>query len=80
MIWKDLAIICSFLLLTIFTFRPAIRNFQVVLADRSNTKATPAVRKFVLLWLGLGIICTVFVFFVMAYSLLLKVRILWEHR
>ena len=77
MIWRDLMIILAILFICVFTFKPAVRNFQVVLADRSNTKATPAVRKFVLFWMGLGIVSIVCVFFVMAYAFVLKIRSIW---
>lgn len=70
--WKELFIVFTFLVLSAFTFRPGIKNFKVVLNDTSNSRATPAVRKFVLFWLGLGVVCTIFIFFFSIYTLIIR--------
>lgn len=68
----DLAIAIGFLVLGVFIFKPAIKNFQVVLKDKSNTRATPSVRKFALFWLGLGVVCTVFMIVFAIYTLIVR--------
>lgn len=74
--YKELAIIVVILLACVFTIRPAINNFKVVLNDKANTRVTPGLRTFVLLWLGFGVVCIIFVFFVTAYSLAVRLGLL----
>lgn len=73
---KDLVIAIVLMLVCVFGFKPALNNFKVVLHDKSNPKVTPGMRRFVLMWLGLGVVCAVLLFFVMAYSIAARFGIL----
>ncbi len=65
---KDLLIAVTLMLIFVFGFKPAVNNFKVVWNDNTNTKVTPAMRRFVLLWLGFGVVCMVLGFFMIGYS------------
>lgn len=65
---KDLIIAIILMLVCLLGFKPALKNFKVVLDDKTNPKVNSRVRLFVLFWLGLGVICLGLGFFVIAYS------------
>lgn len=72
---KDLVIAIVIMLVCMFGFKPALGNFMVVLRSKENAKFTPGMRRFLLFWVGLGVVCIVLVFFMMAYSL--GIRLGW---
>lgn len=65
---KDLTIVIALMLVCVFGLKPILNIFKVVLNDRKNPKSTPGMRRFVLFWLALGMLCCVFLFFALAYS------------
>jgi hypothetical protein len=68
----ETCIAIGFLVVCVVGFVPAVKNFRVVLKDKNNPKITPAGRKFVLFYLGVGVICIVLMFVLSVYSLVLR--------
>lgn len=66
---QDLLIAIVLMLVFLFGFKPAVNNFLVVLDDRANPRVTPLGRRFVLFWLGLGLVCMALAILVIAYSI-----------
>lgn len=65
---KDLFIAIVLMLVCLVGFKPALKNFKVVLEDKHNPKVTSRMRFFVLCWLGLGVVCLGLGFFIIGYS------------
>lgn len=69
---KDLIIAVILMLVCLLGFKPALNNFKAVWNTKHHPRVSPLYRKFVLFWLGLGVVSLVFLFIVIGLSLVVK--------
>ena len=69
---KDLIIAVLIILVCIFSFVPAVNNVRVVMRDKSNSKISLNMRRFVLFWSVFGVFAILFVLCTLVYSILAR--------
>lgn len=69
---SDWILTTGIFLFALFSLKPAIGNFKVVLRDKYNSRVSSFQRKLILFWLGLGCVCIVIALFFIPYSVLVK--------